>query len=138
MPGGAQRNPRSYGGAVAGLALDVNATVKKINPLAQTHQSEGHGFARILRIEAAAVVANGQYDAPTFLLDSHLDESGPCMFGNVGQRLLQDPVDCDGMRVRKVFAGWRHLETAIDVRPLLEILDQPFDRRPKAQVVEHQ
>ena len=83
-----QRHPRNHGGAVAGLALDVDLASEQADPLAHAHLTEAGTAIAAHRIETATVVAHGELQTAVTRRERHDDRARLGVTGDVAQRFL--------------------------------------------------
>ena len=94
-----KRNPCPYRRAIARFAFDDHAATEKENSLAQTDETKGVRFARVLRVEAATVVPDCQQQIRAALFNCDFNEGRVGVFGYVGQRFLQNAINRRGMGI---------------------------------------
>src|SRR6266571_1687003 len=120
------------------LAFDADVASEQGHALAQAHQAESIRPARIVEIEAAAVVPDVQRHGTVGAPERDFDALRLGVPGDVGERLLQDAEYRGGVRILEFEIRRGDAQLAGDPRALGEFLHQPLGGRYQPQVVEYQ
>ena len=88
------------------------------------------------RLDPAAVVRHRHREAPVAEGEPHVDLCRLRMAGDVGQRLLEDAVGRDGLRLRQPDVVLAHVERCGDAVPGSELIEMPGDRGSETEMVE--
>ena len=93
------------------------------------------GFS--VRIKALSVILDVHVDDALKALDAHLHLTGLGMAGDIGKRLLGDPVEHGARRTVGFLDTGEHLEADANAGILHEALHERLEGRDQAQVIEH-